>query len=69
MVSFLCIIIFVGFLDFYTPFTCMTPEYKQSNTLANNFCSLSNNYCYYALVLHQSLCSSVDEYFPDFGEV
>ena len=32
MVSFLCIIIFVGFLG--TPFTCMTPEYKQSNTLA-----------------------------------
>jgi len=32
MVSFLCIIIFVGFLD--TTFTCMTPEYKKSNTLA-----------------------------------
>ena len=31
MVSFLCIVIFVGFLD--TPFTCMTPEYKQSNTV------------------------------------
>ena len=52
MVSFLCIIIFVGFLD--TPFTCMTLEYKKSNTLANNFCTLRNNYCYYALVLHQS---------------
>ena len=32
MVSFLCVIIFVGFLG--TPFTCMTLEYKQSNTLA-----------------------------------
>lgn len=68
MVSFLYIIVFVGFLN-DTPFTCMTPEYKQSNTLANNFCTLSNNYCYYALVLHQSLCSSMDEYFPDVGEV